>query len=209
MRLWLVALLVPIAACSDDRGEWWQEPPAGSRWVGYDGAVVAVPDWWTTGETQCGEPVEDTVYVDSGAIYDCANPADPAVVAEVSSLAVSSEGGRAVFEVTIADQGDGDEEQILGSRRQLPEGVTTVPLAVAGGWTPAWGADPRTVRDLTAAIEAAGLGVRLETVEPDPNGDVADLAPGSLLDVEPALGTPVVAGSTVVLKVMGGGTSGP
>ena len=34
----------------------------------------------------------------------------------------------------------------------------------------------------------------VETVEPDPNGDVADLPPGSLLDVEPALGTPIEIG---------------
>ena len=68
--------------------DWWADPPEGSRWVGYDGVVVAVPDWWTTGETQCGAPVEDTVYFDSGAVYDCSDPADPATVQEVSSLAV-------------------------------------------------------------------------------------------------------------------------
>jgi hypothetical protein len=209
MRLWLVALLLPLAACSDDGGEWWADPPEGTRWVGYAGAVVAVPDWWTTGDTVCGEPVEDTVYFDNGAIYDCSSPADPAEVREASALAVRDEDGHPVFEVTIADEGDGDEQEILASRRELPDGVTTVPLAVAMGWTPSWGDDPRTVRDLVAAIEAAGLAARVESVEPDPDGDVADLAPGSLLDVEPALGTPVADGGTVVLKVMGRGTSGP
>jgi hypothetical protein len=237
MRLWLVALLLPLTACSDDGGEWWADPPEGTRWVGYAGAVVAVPDWWSTGDTQCGAPVEDTVYFDNGAIYDCANPADPATVREVSSLAVLRDNGRyaaddldggceewfegvcrrlfavagtdTIFAVTLAEEGDGDFAEIRESARALPEGVTTVPLAVAAGWTPSWGAEPEAVRDLAAAIEAAGLEAEVEPVEPDPDGDVADLAPGSLLDVEPPLGTPVADGSTVVLKVMGGGTSGP
>jgi hypothetical protein len=209
----LVTLLLALTACGDAgdsaaEDDWWAHPPEGTRWVGYDGVVVAVPDWWTTGETQCGKPVEDTVYFDSGALYDCAEP-DPALVAEVSALAVRSEDGRPSFEVTIADEGDGDEQEVLDSQRRLPDGVTTVPLAVAAGWTPSWGDDPRTVRQLAAAIRAAGLEATVETVEPDPSGDVADLPPGSLLDVVPALGTPVAEGSSVVLEVMGEGTSGP
>ncbi|GAA4370219.1 hypothetical protein [Nocardioides caricicola] len=237
MRLWLVALLLPLTACSDDGDDWWASPPDGTRWVGYDGAVVAVPDWWTTGETQCGAPVEDTVYFDSGAIYDCSDPADPETVRSVSSLAVLDDGsGRyaegdldgdceewfegvcrrlfgvagtdAIFAVTIDEEGDGDFEEIRDSARTLPDGVTTVPLATGpDGWTPSWGAEPSFVRDLTEAIEAAGLEVEVETVEPDPDGDVADLPPGSLLDVEPALGTPIEDGGTVVVTVMG--TSGP
>lgn len=63
-------------------------PPAGMRWVGMDDVVVAVPDWWTTGETQCLAPVEDTVYFDSAATADCSDPAGPATVREVSALAV-------------------------------------------------------------------------------------------------------------------------
>lgn len=62
--------------------------PDGTRWVGMDGVVVAVPDWWTTGETQCGAPVEDTVYFDAAAVYECEDPADPATVREVSALGV-------------------------------------------------------------------------------------------------------------------------
>jgi hypothetical protein len=238
MRLWLVALLLPLASCSGgDDGDWWQHPPDGTRWVGYDGAVVAVPDWWTTGDTACGAPSEDTVYFDTGAIYDCSDPDAESAVDEVSSLAILRDNGRygpqdldggceewfegvcrrlfavpgsrAIFAVTINDEGDADFADIRDSARILPDGVTTVPLAVAGGWTPSWGAEPATVRDLTAAIQAAGLEVEVDPVEPDPDGDVANLAPGSLLDVEPALGTPVAGGRTVVLKVMGGGTSGP
>jgi hypothetical protein len=242
MRLWLVTLLLSLTACAgdprDDSG-WWADPPEGMRWAGHDGVVVAVPDWWTTGETQCGAPVEDTVYFDSGAVVDCADPDHDAAVDEVSSLAVLDDHGDrydeqdldgaceewfrgvcrrlftvpetdVVFAVTIDEDGDGDFEEIRDSARRLPDGVTTVPLAVggAGGWTPTWGAEPTVVRDLVRAIEKAGLEVRLEHLEPDPNGDVADLPPGSLLDVEPALGTPIEDGGTVTIEVMGG-TSGP
>lgn len=240
MRLWLVALLLPLlAACSGgdgggDGGEWWADPPEGMRWVGYDGAVVAVPDWWTTGETTCGAPVEDTVYFDSGATVDCSDPDDDASVDEVSSLAVlrdndgyddeldgscqewfegvcrrmfAVEGTDAIFAVTIDEEGDGDFEEIRDSARTLPDGVTTVPLTVAGDWTPAWGAEPKVARSLAEAIEAAGLEVEVEVLEPDPNGDVADLPKGSLLDVEPALGTPIEEGGRVKVAVMG--TSGP
>ncbi|GAB3196552.1 hypothetical protein GCM10027062_06060 [Nocardioides hungaricus] len=237
MRLWLVALLLPLTACTGDDGDggnWWADPPAGMRWVGYGGAVVAVPDWWTTGETQCGAPVEDTVYFDSGAVIDCADPVDPRTVREVSSLAILDNGNdryraddldgaceewfpgvcrrlfalpdsETIFAVTIADEGDGDFAEIRDSARELPDGVTTVPLAIggAGGWTPTWGAEPPFARALTRAIEAAGLEAEVETVEPDPNGDVADLPRGSLLDVEPAPGTPIEEGGRVKVSVMG------
>jgi hypothetical protein len=236
MRFVLALLLVlPLVACTDD-DDWWTDPPEGMRWVGYDGAVVAVPDWWTTGETRCGAPVEDTVYFDSGAIIDCVDPGHDASVDEVSSLAVlrdndgygedeldggceewfpgvcrrlfAVEGTDAIFAVTIDEERDGDFEEIRDSARILPDGVTTVPLAITSGrWTPTWGAEPRSARALTKAIEAAGLEVEVETVEPDPDGDVADLPPGSLLDVEPALGTPVAEGARVLVTVMG--TSGP
>ena len=196
MRLWLALLLLPLTACSAD-GDWWASPPDGSRWVGYDGAVVAVPDWWTTGETRCGTPVEDTVYFDSGATVDCGIPHYDDVADEVSSLAVLRDNGR-----YGADDVDGDCEEWF-------DGVTAVPLEIGGpgGWTPSWGDEPDIVDDLTAAIEAAGLEVELETIDPDPNGDVADLPPGSLLDVDPQLGTPIEDGGTVVVTVTG--TSGP
>ncbi|MEP9361462.1 PASTA domain-containing protein [Nocardioides sp. CN2-186] len=227
--LLLLALVLGLTACSDD-GDWWADPPEGMRWVGDSGVVVAVADWWTTGETQCGAPVEDTVYFDSGAIYDCADAVDPATVREVSSLAVLRADGRydaddldggceewfpgvcrrlfrledtpVVFAVTIAAAGDGSYERIRDSARELPDGATTVPLAVAGGWTPSWGAEPSVVPDLQRAIEAAGLRVEVEPADVSEDGDVADLPSGSLLGVEPALGTPVADGSTVTLTVM-------
>lgn len=63
-------------------------PPEGMRWVGMSGVVVAVPEWWTTGETQCYAPVEDTVYFDSSAVADCSESPSAAAVREVSALAL-------------------------------------------------------------------------------------------------------------------------
>ena len=63
-------------------------PPDGTRWVGMDDVVVAVPDWWTTGETRCNAPVEDTVYFDDAATIDCTDQASTQAVREVSALAI-------------------------------------------------------------------------------------------------------------------------
>lgn len=224
-----------------------QPAPEGTRWVGYRDVVVAVPDWWTTGETECmATPVETTVYFDLGGTVDCETPTSEAV-REVSALAVldgrkgygelllrdavavgeadgrdvverdgceeyfdrvcrrvfgvPSEG--VVFAVTIHDAADGDYAAIRDSVRVLPDGQTTVPLATAGGWTPSWGAEPRAVDSLVQAIEGAGLQTEVVTPEPAPGGDVADLPEGSLLDVDPALGSVVDDGAAVTITVMG------
>ncbi len=63
-------------------------PPDGTRYVGAGSAVVAVPEWWTTGETQCLTPVETTVAWFSGAVADCPDPVPDDVVREVSFLEV-------------------------------------------------------------------------------------------------------------------------
>lgn len=63
-------------------------PPEGMRWVGMSGVVLAVPQWWTTGETQCHAPVEDTVYFDPAATVDCTDPDYDQAVDEVSALAI-------------------------------------------------------------------------------------------------------------------------
>jgi hypothetical protein len=61
IRRFVVAalLLASVSGCSDDRAP---DAPEGTRWVGSGRVVVAVPDWWSTGETRCLLPVEDTVY---------------------------------------------------------------------------------------------------------------------------------------------------
>lgn len=95
-RRQVLALAILLLACtglgargtSDTVGDALPGAPEGTRWVGMGRVVVAVPDWWTVGETRCGAPVEDTVYFDSGAQTDCADPPPPSLVQEVSSLAV-------------------------------------------------------------------------------------------------------------------------
>ena len=81
-------LLVACGSAAEPTETWQAAPPEGTRWVGYEQVVVAVPEWWTTGETQCLAPVEDTVYFDNAAVADCDDPADPRTVREVSALAV-------------------------------------------------------------------------------------------------------------------------
>lgn len=77
-----------LSGCTDDAAASLPAPPDGTRWVGMGRVVVAVPDWWTTGETRCLAPVEDTVYFDSSAIADCDDPPSPSLIREVSALAV-------------------------------------------------------------------------------------------------------------------------
>ena len=222
--------------------------PEGTRWVGMGRVVVAVPEWWSTGDTECLTPVETTVYFDSGAIADCAIPT-PGAVDEVSALAVlDATGGYGeklvgesepagevsgsevverdgcerwfegvcrrvfavpdegvVFAVTIHDAGDGSYEEIRDSLRILPEGTTTVPLAGPDGWTPAWAAEPRAVDAVVRAVEGAGLVAEVVTAE-QPRGanvDIADLPEGSLLDVNPSLGSVIDVGGTVTITVSG------
>lgn len=251
----LVVLVLLLSGCGSAPAETATgvpTAPEGTRWVGWGRVVVAVPDWWTTGETRCYAPVEDTVYFESGAVADCADGPTAGEVGEVSSLAVlqSDRGygelklrdmspvaevaGRevleapgcdewfrnvcrrlfavpsedVVFAVTIDEEGDGDYEEIRDSLRLLPEGMTTVPLAWKDGWTPTWGAEPESVERLRTAIEGAGL--RVETVRADTGGSservaglTADgLVPGSLLGVDPALGSPIELGGTVALTVV-------
>lgn len=85
-----VALTAVLAGCAGARGddEWRASPSDETRWVGSGQVVVAVPEWWTTGETRCLAPVEDTVYFDPSAVTDCTDAPSPGEVREVSALAV-------------------------------------------------------------------------------------------------------------------------
>lgn len=246
------AAAVRLLVTDDSRGSdsSFGAPPEGTRWVGMDDVVVAVPDWWTTGETRCSAPVEDTVYFDEAATVDCTDPAARHVVREVSALAIldGSKGygelmtrdmepvGEVdghevveardceewfegvcrrmfavpslgiVFAVTIDEPGDGDYEQIRDSLRILPDGVTTVPIAIDDGWTPDWGAEPDVADTLMDEIRDAGLEVKVVTPEPRQGGDIAmyaEFPPGSYLGAEPSLGSVIDEGGTVTVHVMG------
>jgi len=77
-----------LSGCTDDAAASLPAPPERTRWVGMGQVVVAVPDWWTTGETKCYEPNEDTVYFDPSVTTECVDEPEPSTVREVSALAV-------------------------------------------------------------------------------------------------------------------------
>lgn len=218
------------------------------RYVGAGGVVVAVPDWWTTGDTRCGAPVEDTVYFDNAAVVECGDPVPDDLVREVSALAVldASHGTGDLWVRGMRPDGevDGEEvvvlpgcnrgftgvcrrlvavpsrgvllalsltpdggttyEQVRDSMRVLPDGLTTLPLTTTDGWTPSWGAEPRTVDALVGMLRRHGFVVEKVTAAGTDSsvGLVADLPRGSLLDVSPSLGSVVEPGSTVRITVM-------
>jgi hypothetical protein len=113
-----LVVLVLVGGCAQSSGDSASDssvpaPPAGARWVGSGQVVVAVPNWWTTGETQCSAPVEDTVYFDMAATVDCSNPPAPSTVREVSALAVldadSGYGEKVLREMDPIGEVDGRE----------------------------------------------------------------------------------------------------
>ncbi|MEN8707434.1 MAG: PASTA domain-containing protein [Nocardioides marinisabuli] len=114
----LAACLLAVS-CSEKvaSGETGDPVPEGYRWVGDGGVLVAVPDWWTTGDTECLLPVEDTVHVETGAVTDCASTVPPAPT-EVSSLAVvdlgSAHGSRLLEGLSV--DGDVGGEPVLSGR---------------------------------------------------------------------------------------------
>lgn len=142
MRL-LTALVVALLAtgCGTEDGAgrgqevWSASPPEGMRWVGHGRVVVAVPEWWTTGETDCLAPVETTVYFDSGAITDCA-PSMPEAVDEVSALAVldarSGYGEKLVGESEPAGEVSGRDLVERDGCERWFEGVCRQVFAVPG-----------------------------------------------------------------------------
>ncbi|GAB3991124.1 PASTA domain-containing protein [Nocardioides marmoraquaticus] len=250
----VLALGMLLSGCGSSGGGSSQEEHDGDvRWVGAGSVAVAVPAWWTTGETRCLKPIETTVYAESGAMTDCADEPTDAELAEVSSLAVirtdsalgegllremrpaGSVDGREVLEldgcadfwdavcrrvfavpsagvafgVVIADDADGSFRAVRDSLRVLPDDTTTVPTTYGRfEETPGWGAPPGVVEHYARALDAAGLVVE-RVVAPLPGADdagaggsIADLPPGSLLDVDPQPGTPVPRGSSVTVTVM-------
>lgn len=45
--------------------------PDGHRWVGMNGAMIAVPNSWATNDEHCGTPQSDTVLIDVGPVRGC------------------------------------------------------------------------------------------------------------------------------------------
>lgn len=132
MPVLAVLVSVLVGGCGQSSGDSASDPtvpapPAGTRWVGSGQVVVAVPDWWTTGETQCLAPVEDTVYFDRAATARCSNPPAPSTVREVSALAVldadSGYGELVVRDMEPIGEVDGREVVESGECEEWFEGV--------------------------------------------------------------------------------------
>lgn len=101
------------------------------------------------------------------------------------------------FRVKASGEGAQDViDSIRGSLQILPSSYMAVPLSIGQlGFTPQPGEPGRVVREVTSAIERAGLQVKL--VEEYRT----DLDPGSYLGTNPALGSPIQVGGTVTLIV--------
>jgi len=67
--------------------------PEGTRWVGLNGAMVAVPDDWSVNDTSCGGPDSDTVDFRESGYRDCLNP-DSRAHSWLRVHALSSPAGR-------------------------------------------------------------------------------------------------------------------
>jgi len=68
--------------------------PAGTRWVGLNGVMVAVPASWSVNDTRCGQPLADTVdFDDSRFADDCFVPGSERH-SVLRPLALSSARGR-------------------------------------------------------------------------------------------------------------------
>ena len=134
-------------------------PPSGTKWVGQDGVLVAVPTDWAVTEHPCGVDAVALVFDGTSEPFvDCtvqggqvatvrfdplregAEPVEPACLDSFPELCEGSrvfddDGMAAQVTVHITDRdGAGDGEQrvrdILDSARAVPDGWTTVPF----GW---------------------------------------------------------------------------
>ncbi|GAA5142066.1 hypothetical protein GCM10023340_04950 [Nocardioides marinquilinus] len=179
------------------------EPPPGTKWVGTDGVVVAVPQDWPVVESPCGgnapaEVVDGT----AAASVDCSfgggqvarvtlapldsNPR-PSTERTCSDAPTSRCQGGLVFEergATVVVQTGGPDartlmDELLDSATVLPDGWTTVPFASFA-----------TVPQRVARLETAGFDVRVE----------GDLGNRESVITHPPVGQPVRTGTTVVVS---------
>lgn len=168
--------------------------PEGLRWVGLGRVAVAVPQWWSVGETRCGSPVEDTVYVDPSASFDCPDPVDPELVRTVSSLAVlDGSRGYGAFQLELMDPvqragadrggdgGTGDLEmrELAGCERWFPGvcrrlvGLPSEDLVLAVVLTEDSGTTFEEVRDSVRVLPPGLTAVPLDARAAGPTPDLA------------------------------------
>jgi hypothetical protein len=186
-------------------------PPTGTKWVGMNGVVVAVPSGWPVTDSPCGSgaPAEVINGTRSAAVKCVTTSRDARVtLAPLGSGPEPSTAGSCdrtlpstcydarlfpdqgiSIAVEVAGEGASSQvDQILDSAMVLPDGWTTVPFA----WS-------LTASQRAAALEAVGFEVdRLD----DRTGE-------GPVETSPELGSPVREGSTITLTSADAETSPP
>jgi hypothetical protein len=199
------------------------EIPNGMRLVGYGGVTVSVPQGWSTDQTKCGQPLADTVYLQTdgqrGCLVEADGPVNSLAIAATSSFVGQALAGTATEPVEIngisarqtgvADEADGTVTQSI----VVPEEQVVFTLSVAD--KPTLQAIRESLRSLpegftsvpfglagtanpSTLVERAGLEASIvEKARPT-------LAGGTLLDVVPAPGSVLALGDGVTLTVVPG-----
>lgn len=188
------------APTSTSSAQPFPDAPAGSRWVGMNGVVVAVPDAWPVFDSACGDGSPAVVLDGTDGTADCVHYEDLRVSFSPHSIyrprrdtaaCDLSDPGSCYLSRSFAEQGisvgisvepaaDRDEaERVLASAMVLPDGWTTVPFR---DW------QRRDVAGRTASLEDAGFEV-----------DASDAPGATEVRTDPPSGTPVREGATITL----------
>lgn len=194
----------PADAVDADRGTTpFPAPPAGMKWAGRNGVVVAVPEQWPVSESPCGtgapgEVLDGTATGDAYCVnLDAADEvvfmplaADPDPPTELLCLESATpicHGGRVFadqgFSVSVRIQADDAKlqvDRILASAMVLPAGWTTVPFGAGAA-----------LAERVRRLESAGFSV-----------EVTDAGAIGRFNARtaPELGAPVEEGATITLS---------
>lgn len=181
------------------------DPPPGTKWVGQERVVVAVPEDWPVTDLVCGTGAP--YLVSSGAFAGArgCGALQPDQLAEVvfgrlgpgsplsSRRGCLEDAAMTCFAVELlrdhglyvnvsvtAEDARAQVDAILDSLMVLPDGWTTVPFV------------SNSVRDeRVAALEAAGFDVTVRE---------GDKIQGALMSFEPDLGSPIRTGGTITVS---------
>ncbi|WP_143099672.1 hypothetical protein [Nocardioides psychrotolerans] len=187
-------------------------PPAGMKWVGQNGVVVAVPALWPVSESPCGtgapgEVLDGTMASSVGCILQpqsiarvmftplAADPfpttargCDESAPPFCYGGEVFPDQGMSVWVSIKLDDAEAQVKRILGSAMVLPAGWTTVPFDSGAA-----------LAERVTRLEQAGF-----TVEVTDSGAVGRFN----IHTTPELGAPIEEGATITLSAVGGVPAG-
>jgi hypothetical protein len=154
-------------------------PPWGTRYVGQDGVVFAVPeDWLTLPPTPCLTSVRPFVTFESSWTAFC-----PAMTEPLPPHVVIGRGGDAALRQDLRSAG------LVPALHTLPKGWITVP------WTETIGSFLPELDEVHQALERAGLEERVVLVHS------RKLLDGTVLQMDPPMGSVVEEGGTITLTL--------